>query len=61
MKKVCPRCKVEYQIAVKHFHKNRLNKDGLTSVCKECKRKENIFIKSELVSLLFFYSFSILF
>ena len=46
MKKVCPRCKVEYQIADKHFHKNRLNRDGLASVCKECKRKENIFIKS---------------
>ena len=46
MKKVCPRCKIEYQIADKHFHKNRLNRDGLASVCKECKRKENIFIKS---------------
>ena len=46
MKKVCPRCKIEYQIADKHFHKNILNKDGLSSICKECKRKENIFSKS---------------
>ena len=46
MIKVCPRCKIEYQIADKHFHKNRLNKDDLASVCKECKIKENIFIKS---------------
>ena len=46
MKKVCPRCKIEYQIAKKHFHKNRLNKDGLSSICKECKREEHLYIKS---------------
>lgn len=32
MKKVCPRCKIEYQIADKHFHKNRLNKDAVRYV-----------------------------
>lgn len=32
--------------AEKHFHKNRLNKDGLASVCKKCKSEERIYYKS---------------
>ena len=46
MSKVCPRCKVTYYIAEKHFHKNRLNKDGLSSICKECKKQEQVYYKS---------------
>lgn len=46
MTKTCPRCKSTYMFAEKHFHKNRLNKDGLSSVCKKCKSEEHIFYKS---------------
>ena len=30
----------------KHFHKNRLNKDGLASVCRNCKKEEHLYYKS---------------
>ena len=46
MTKVCPRCKMTYMFAEKHFHKNRLNKDGLSSVCKKCKSEEHLYYKS---------------
>lgn len=46
MTKLCPRCNSTYMFAEKHFHKNRLNKDGLSSVCKKCKSEEHIFYKS---------------
>lgn len=46
MSKVCPRCESTYMFAEKHFHKNRLKKDGLASVCKKCKSEEHIFYKS---------------
>ena len=42
MTKVCPRCKSTYMFAEKHFHKNKLNKDGLASVCKRCKGEEHL-------------------
>lgn len=46
MTKVCPRCEKTYMFAEKHFHKNKTNKDGLSSVCKECKKKEHLYYKS---------------
>lgn len=30
----------------KHFSKNKLNKDGLSSVCKRCKSEEHLYYKS---------------
>ena len=46
--KQCPRCKQTYMNGAKHFHKNKLNKDGLSSVCKECKKEENEHYRSFL-------------
>ena len=46
MTKVCPRCKSTYMFAEKHFNKNKLNKDGLASICKNCRSEEHIFYKS---------------
>lgn len=47
MPKTCPRCKQHYVFEKKYFHKNKLNKDGLTSVCKNCKKEEYEFNKSK--------------
>lgn len=46
MSKTCPRCKMTYMFAEKHFHKNRLNKDGLASICKNCRSEEHLYYKS---------------
>lgn len=45
MAKTCPRCKTMYINEKKHFHKNKLNKDGLSSICKKCKREETLFYR----------------
>ena len=46
MTKVCPRCKSTYMFAEKHFNKNKLNKDGLASICKNCRSEEHLYYKS---------------
>lgn len=46
MTKKCPRCGKSYIIPEKHFSKNNLNKDGLASICKNCRSEEHIFYKS---------------
>ena len=46
MTKKCHRCGNSYIMPEKHFHKNRLNKDGLASVCKKCKSEEHLYYKS---------------
>lgn len=46
MTKVCPRCKMTYMFAEKNFNKNKLNKDGLASICKNCRSEEHLYYKS---------------
>lgn len=46
MTKKCPRCENSYIVAEKHFYKNKLNKDGLASVCKNCRSEEHLYYKS---------------
>ena len=46
MTKVCPRCKSTFMFAEKHFNKNKLNKDGLSSICKNCRSEEHLYYKS---------------
>lgn len=46
MTKKCPRCGKSYIMPEKHFSKNKLNKDGLSSVCKRCKSEEHLYYKS---------------
>lgn len=46
MTKKCPRCGNSYIMPEKHFNKNRLNKDGLASICKNCRSEEHLYYKS---------------
>lgn len=49
MTKVCPRCKMTYMFAEKHFHKDKSRKDGLNPICKKCKNEDSIFYKSKKI------------
>ena len=49
MAKVCPRCKMTYMFAEKHFHKDKSRKDGLNPICKKCKNEDSIFYKSKKI------------
>ena len=40
MTKVCPRCKMTYMFAEKHFHKDKSRKDGLNPYCKKCSNEQ---------------------
>lgn len=40
MAKTCPRCNNTFIFQDKHFYKDKSRADGLTSICKECKSKE---------------------
>lgn len=45
MSKTCPRCNKTYMLEKKYFYKNKSNKDGLASICKNCRKEEYLFYK----------------
>lgn len=41
VKKICPKCKIEYPATNKYFYMNRSSFDELTARCKECLKEDN--------------------
>lgn len=37
--KVCTKCKIKKQNTTEHYHKNQSCRDGLSTICKECRNR----------------------
>ena len=45
----CSKCKITYDES--NFYKDRTHKDGLSSVCKDCRREYNILYRQRRLKL----------
>ena len=51
--KKCTKCKEEYTLDM--FHKDRMSKDGLKHICKECQSRKDKKIPYQEIVAFYFY------